>query len=277
MPTKIPWTDETWNPVVGCIKVSAGCKFCYAEKMAVRQAYMGNQKYQRVVESDEDDRSGENVVNAPKVSFYGWNGLVFCDESVLAKPLHWRKPRRIFVCSMGDLFHESVPFDFILRVWQIIAKCPQHTFQILTKRPKRVKDFIYQAFGVNYEDFMSPSLWLGVTAENQKCADERIPILLQIPAAVRFVSIEPMLEGMNLFNNGTTYDIYLKNRIDWVIIGCESGSNRRPCKLEWVRDLVAQCKEAGVAVFVKQLNINGKVVKDIKQFPKKLQIREYPK
>ena len=195
MGTKIRWTDETWNPVVGCTKVSEGCQNCYAEKMAFRLANMKKCKYREVVygyDPKYDKKAGK------------WNGKTYCDESALDKPLHWKKPRRIFVCSMGDLFHESVPFEFIGKVMSVAAKHigrthhlpKQSVFQFLTKRPERMLEFSKWASpnGTPFPD----NFWLGVTAENQKEADKRIPILLQIPAAKRFVSVEPLLSKINI-------------------------------------------------------------------------------
>lgn len=318
MPTKIGWTNETWNPVVGCSKVSPGCDNCYAERMALRLGFMGHGKYQAVINNPD------NVIGGKAGK---WTGKTFCDEKALEKPLHWKKPRMIFVCSMGDLFHGSVPFEFVDKVMAVIALCPQHTFQILTKRPERMAEYLTEtrrnipiyneAAVITKGDWeMMPldmaqtrssggqwwplsNLWLGVTAENQEMADKRIPTLLQIQVAVRFVSIEPILEkvGLNYIKIGTLTTLDAldgwerdvspklgviasrknKNHIDWVIVGCESGPGRRECKTEWARDIVDQCKAADVPVFVKQLNIGGKVVKDIDQFPDYLQIREFPK
>ena len=271
--SKILWTDATWQPVVGCSKVSEGCKNCYAERMALRLACMEFKKF------------GENMTIAQRkytgvTDLIGkWNGEIFCDESVLDKPLHWRNPRRIFVCSMGDLFHEAVPFEFTLKVFKIINNCKKHTFQILTKRPKRAYDFYRQIYQI---DNLS-NLWLGVSVENQKRADERIPLLLQIPAAVRFVSIEPMLEEIDLTGFKPWYGTFEENQRDkglhWVIIGCESINGRlgRECKLEWIESIVDQCKAANIPVLVKQTPLNGKLVRDIKLFPKALQFQEYPK
>lgn len=165
--SKIEWTDKTWNPVTGCTKVSPGCKNCYAATMAKRLQAMEKPKYK--------------------------NGFaVTCHPESLGEPLKWRKPCKIFVCSMGDLFHEDVPFRFIDDVFYAIQACPNHTFQILTKRAERMFEY-FKEFGPSL-----PNVWLGVTAENQEQADKRIPLLLQTPAAVRFVSIEPMLGGVKL-------------------------------------------------------------------------------
>lgn len=283
MATKIPWTDETWNPAIGCTKVSAGCQNCYAEKMMYRQVCMGAARHLKDPDSNEDAWIAySDVMNEDT---HGWNGAVSLRYSQLDKPLHWRKPRMIFVCSMGDLFHEAVPFEFIDEVVQVILACYQHTFQIPTKRPEMVLkyvEYMRQRLSKLYrrgEDWQWPSnVWLGVTCENQKAADERIPILLQIPAAVRFVSVEPMLEKVNVASWGWRNTIEgLQPRIDWVIVGCESGSKRRECKIGWVRDLVNQCKDANVPVFVKQLSIKGNVSHDMSEWPEDLRIREYPK
>jgi len=303
--SKIEWTEATWNPVVGCTKVSAGCANCYAEKMAYRLACMGQEKYQVVISVDGGL----------------WNHKIFCDEATLDKPRHWRKPRRIFVCSMGDLFHPDVPESFIAKVFNVIRERdygngghPGHTFQILTKRPERAAEllprlrfdpagegkvfFANRAIGLSLT-YLLKNLWLGVTCENQATADKRIPQLLQIPAAVRFVSVEPMLGPVDLEyvkdytkpNRFCKYErIYAllgersvlghritEEKLDWVIIGCETGPGRRPCKLEWVRDLIKRCDAAKVPVFIKALLINGKVCKNIEQWPPDLQRREYPR
>ena len=284
MPTKIEWTQETWNPVTGCTPVSEGCDHCYAARMSKRLQAMGKAKY----------RNGFKVTTHP--------------ES-LAEPLRWRKPRMVFACSMSDLFHEAVPFDFIAAVYGVAAACPQHTIQILTKRLGRAAEF-YEwldarasggsqiarcwAYAIRYEvpDFdvwpgsrqwPLPNVWLGVTAENQQRADERIPILLQIPAAVRFVSIEPMLGAMQLdgwfehFTHERSNTLHSKSGVgpweypwlDWVICGGESGPGARPMKPDWARSLRDQCKSAGVPFFMKQMAKKAPI-------PDDLMIREMP-
>ena len=178
--TNIEWTGHTWNPLSGCTKVSDGCKNCYAEKMANRLQAMGAKGYE--------------------------NGFaVTLHPDKLDEPLRRKKPTIYFVCSMGDLFHEDVPFEFIRRVWIIMIEARQHTFQVLTKRPERMFEFlsthapVRAMTGETYgKDFLPKNIWLGVTAENQEQADKRIPILIDTPAAVRFVSIEPMLGEINL-------------------------------------------------------------------------------
>jgi protein gp37 len=250
--SKIAWTDHTWNPIVGCSKVSPGCANCYAEKMAWRLQVMGQVKYQEVVDEK------------------GWTGSVaFCPKE-LEKPLHWKKTKRIFVCSMSDFFHPRNTADNMVRVMNVVRKCPKHTFQILTKRPE-----------VAFENSITldwfKNVWLGVTAENQEWADKRIPILLKIPAAVRFVSLEPLLGPVDLDKNISQHCLIKPSAaLDWFIVGCESGPKRRPCKLEWVRSVVNKCQSAGTPCFVKQIEIDGKVVHDIEKFPPDLQVQEYP-
>lgn len=315
--SKIEWTDTTWNPVVGCTKVSEGCQNCYAERMAGRQAAMECAKIKDFAQLTKRQRRYVDVVTMmhdpreEKTYFKGWNGKTFCDESALDKPLHWKNPRKIFVCSMGDLFHPSVPFAFIDRVMNVVWDCNEHIFQVLTKRPERMLAYFKtHNLGLDTIPFPLDNLWLGVTAENQAMADRRIPILLQIPAAVRFVSVEPMLGPVDFreFEEkqwrcdgcGELYSHFQDltcnhcgyaerqadyvNPLDWVIIGCESGPNARYCKNENVRNLIEQCKAAGTPVFVKQVHSTPSYtkksvfmpIKDITKFPKELQIREYP-
>ena len=210
--TKIEWAEKVWNPVTGCSKISPGCENCYAERMAFR--LRGRCGY--------PDGEPFRVTLRPQR---------------LEEPMRWRKSSMVFVCSMGDLFHDDVPDDFIHRVFATIGQCPQHTFIILTKRPKRMKAFIE-----DYYAYESPTnVWLGVTTENQEMADRRIPILLQIPAVVRFVSVEPMLGPVDLARGC--------EKIDWVICGGETGPNARPMHPDWVRSLRDQCQSAGVPFF----------------------------
>lgn len=222
--SSIEWTDATWNPVTGCTKISAGCENCYAATMHQRLQGMGSAKYQ-----------------------HDW-GTVICHPEALSK-VPGGKGKRVFVCSMSDLFHKDVPSDFISDVLNVIVNNPQHTFQILTKRAERLKDFKYPA-----------NTWVGVTVENQEMANKRIPHLLQVDAPVRFMSIEPMLGpivGLPFwFNN---HDKMID--IDWVICGGESGPNARPMHPDWARSLRDQCATAGVPFFLKQMAIDGKMVK----------------
>ncbi len=243
MSTKIEWTDETWNPVTGCTKVSRGCAHCYAERMARRLA----------------GRFG--YPEAPN------HFDVTLQPDRLEEPLHWRKPRRVFVCSMSDLFHDDVPKDFIWRVIEMGWRAKQHIFQILTKRPERMLDVLTHSMW--WVNDTPQNIWLGVSAENQKAADERIPLLLQCPAAVRLVSIEPMLERIDLRhiqksnlveidaltgNHGVKRPLSGKSnaKLDWVIVGGESGPGARPMHPDWVRDIRDQCNDWGVSFFLKQ-------------------------
>lgn len=209
--TKIEWTERTWNPSVGCTKISAGCKHCYAETMARRLKAMGV----------EDYRDGFALKMLPHR---------------LDEPLHRKKPTMYFVNSMSDLFHEKVTFEFIDRVIDIIRQTPQHTYQILTKRPARMRDFFSNRP-------VPDNAWLGVSVENRRHGLPRIPELQAIKAAVRFLSVEPLLEGLGTLN---------LDGIDWVIVGGESGHGARPMKKAWALSVRNQCLEANVAFFFKQ-------------------------
>ncbi len=276
MASKILWTDQTWNPIIGCSKVSPGCANCYAERMALRQAHMEYARLEKHLNQDLDAKDGiMKYVGVVDISKKAWNGKTVFVESALTKPLHWRKPRMIFVCSMSDLFHESVPFEWIDKVFAIMALCPQHTFQILTKRPERMFEYLDDVktrinipaaasagagVRVDLNRFWTAAgwpiknIWLGCTAENQAMADKRIPVLLQCPAAKRFVSVEPMLGKVDLaytcFNGADSFGTM--PGLDWVICGGESGPGARPMHPDWVRSLRDQCKEAGVPFMFKQ-------------------------
>ena len=269
MATKISWCDETINPIVGCSKISAGCNNCYAENMARRLAAMGNPYYQGVV------LSGEGCS-----SFKGWNGTTIFVESQLEKPYKWHKSRTVFVSSMGDLFHESVWRCWIDDVMRMVANNSQHTFIFLTKRPERMKKYFdlcdrelveqltafYQlSHGTDPHNLAAnwplPNLVLGVTVENQQTANDRIPILLQIPAAKRFISMEPMLEEIDLDRGGFSFLRNLKSpqgkkypALDGVILGGESGNKGRRLEPLWVMKVRDQCAGAGVPFMFKQWN-----------------------
>lgn len=236
--SKIEWTEKTWNVVTGCTKISEGCKHCYAERMSKRLA----------------GRCGYDKDEPFKVTLH---------PDKLDEPLRWKKPSKIFVCSMGDLFHEDVDDGFLCRIFDVMAVSEHHTFLILTKRPNRMREFFTRCVHGNFQN-----LWLGVTAENQQMADERIPILLQIPAAKRFVSVEPMLRPVDLLNLKYDNDIldtlageYLStdgsesyvpwDKLDWVICGGETGPGARPMHPDWVRSLRDQCQQAGTPFFFK--------------------------
>jgi protein gp37 len=212
--TNISWTDVVWNPVTGCTPVSSGCAHCYARLVAER--FWGDRKF-----SD-----------------------VRCHPERLDAPLHWRKPRRVFVNSMSDLFHEKVPDDFIVAVFDAMDKCPQHTFQILTKRPARMRNMCGRPPDADMQWYDYKNKWLGVSVENQQEV-HRMGILRELSAAVRFVSFEPLLGPINL-------DMSTWKWLDWVIVGAESGPGRRPMQIEWLTSIIDQCRAAKVPVWVKQ-------------------------
>jgi protein gp37 len=327
--TAIQWTDETWNPTRGCSVVSPGCVNCYAMKQAHRFSAKGK-PYNGLT---KQTKAGPQ-----------WTGTVLLDEPTLLKPLSWKRPRRVFVNSMSDLFHDALPDDYIDSVFAVMALCPQHTFQVLTKRPARMRAYLAagqfrdvhvaaaakalhtmpQPFALPDERIFDarrvargepwlihawplPNVWLGVSVENQQYADERIPLLLQTPAAVRFISAEPLLGPVNLGaylegyeDHGTPFSgartvggcIGWTPPLDWVIVGGESGPGARPFDIAWPRLILQQCQAAGVACFVKQLGANpvasgiGPVAKmagwtdrkggDPAEWPADLRVREWP-
>jgi protein gp37 len=237
--TTIEWATKVWNPVTGCNKVSQGCKNCYAETVANR--FWGNRKFTDVM-------MHEDRLHLPK----------------------WKKPQRVFVNSMSDLFHESVSFEFIDMVWMAMFENQKHTFMILTKRPERMKQYFdfriaraKEKYGKFCVDTPLTNVWLGVSVENQETANERIPLLLQVPAAVRWLSCEPLLGKVDLENlivgndnHPMKYDCSRPSfsfpKIDWVVVGGESGTKARPMHPDWARSLRDQCKAADVPFFFKQ-------------------------
>jgi len=309
--TSIEWATDVWNPVAGCDLVSPGCTNCYAMRMAARLEAMGQAKYAGLTEK----------VNGNAV----WTGRINLDHASLAAPLSWKKPRRVFVNSMSDLFHEGVPFDYVDQVFAVMSLCPQHTFQVLTKRPGRMEEYFsgrtwgdviaavrdpdarepwVRQFTAHYalddvfagtregatgyfdpplagprmpQQWPLPNVWLGVSVEDQKRADERIPVLLDCPAIVRFLSVEPLLGPVDLKLNaywnplGRNSSLHLnsvthrRDGIGWVIVGGESGPGARPFHPEWALSLVDQCHTFGprrqVACFVKQLGSNVVIAK----------------
>lgn len=250
MSTSIEWTDETWNPVTGCTKVSAGCKHCYAEAVFPR-AYKAD-----TVPLRRADGSPSGVFRGRRFTD------VVTHPERLSQPLRWRRPRRVFVNSMSDLFHEDVPRTFIDAVWSTMAEARHHIFQILTKRPARMLEFMRDRKNKGWKaDWRN--IWLGVSVEDQESANERIPLLLQTPAAVRFVSYEPALGPVDFVRGGWSFLEPLRpppgnktgwdRGLDWIIVGGESGPKARPFDVAWARSVIEQCKAAGVPVFVKQL------------------------
>lgn len=265
--TGISWTDATWNPVTGCTRISEGCRNCYAESLAAT----------RLKESPRYKGLAVVTPSGPR-----WTGKINLHPEMLLQPMRWRKPRRIFVNSMSDLFHEDVPDSFVDEIVATMAITPWHTYQVLTKRADRMRSYfsnipsdpyntryqkIFDAANVQMGKQMQwplPNVWLGVSVEDQKNAEIRIPSLLETPAAVRFISAEPLLEPLDLTNlcvyGGQRLHalskIYTSPSLDWIIVGGESGPHARPFKLEWARNLRDQCRGSGVPFFAKQLGSN---------------------
>ena len=219
----IEWTDATWNPVTGCAMVSPGCTNCYAMRMAARLQSMGHPLY-----ADVTRKSGGRPV---------WTGKVHLSEAALRAPLKWRKPRKIFVNSMSDLFQDAVPAEFVARVWAIMQMSPWHVYQILTKRPDNMLRVLTD-LGLQ----PLPQVWLGTSVESADYVD-RIEILRRVPAAIRFVSFEPLL--------GPAGTVDLAG-IDWAIAGGESGPSARPVERLWLEQIERQCRISGTAFFFKQ-------------------------
>lgn len=290
--THIEWTDATWNVVTGCAIVSPGCTNCYAMKLAGTRL------------RDHPSRKGLTIDSKAGPV---WNGQVRFNADWLTQPLRWTKPRKIFVCAHGDLFHEGVTDDQLDQIFAVMALAPQHVFQVLTKRPERMRDYlskrtltdwaeavqpgslpfsradVKRAFGLTEKfsyDPATPSLpllnvWLGVSVEDQARASERIPVLLETPAAVRWLSAEPLIGPVDLLNietipprvaylnalsgrrmtceaGGPYEEIPALSQLDWVVVGGESGAGSRPMHPDWARDLRDQCADAGVAFLFKQ-------------------------
>jgi protein gp37 len=325
--TGISWTDATWNPIRGCSRVSEGCRNCYAERMAARfsgpgQPYEGLVKivtrtHERATLMKTSAQFSSTTTKEPR-----WSGVVRLVPEHLGDPLRWKKPRRIFVNSMSDMFHENLTNEQIAAVFGVMAAAPQHTFQVLTKRARRMREWfewfreewradelngdridrlatwaadelgdgsegdqerwfervrgmIQDAHGFQRDvPWPLQNVWIGVSVENQAAADERIPELLATPAAVRFLSCEPLIGPVDLrrrLGQRTTCKEHgedvrvdedgccatcgldaLWYGVDWVIAGCESGPGARPCDVAWLRHLRDQCAGAGVPLFLKQ-------------------------
>lgn len=276
--SRIEWTEATWNPIRGCSKVSSGCTHCYAETMASRF-------------------SGPGLPYEGLTTDGRWNGTARLVPERMDDPMRWKRPRRIFVNSMSDLFHESLAFEDIAAIFGVMAVCPQHTFQVLTKRVERMGEFFSWLKGKGYTpnpfdkarvtermtvlmakfDFVNhdqrfgpwplPNVWIGASVENQDSADLRVPLLLEIPAAVRWLSCEPLLgpvdlgaEYLALRRDGRypfpmledRYRTKLVDLLDWVVVGGESGAHARPMNPEWALDLRDQSAAAGVPFLFKQ-------------------------
>lgn len=263
--TSIEWTDYNWNFLRGCSRVSEGCRNCYAEGVAARFSGPG-MPY---------DGLAKFVDHKPR-----WTGEISFHENILQQPIKWQKPRKIFVNSMSDLFHENVSDEILDKAFDVMMLANHHIYQILTKRPQRMLDYLSNR---SFKRPFNNHIWLGVSVEDQKTADERIPLLLQTPAAIRWISAEPLLGPIDLrFPGGIRTDavrypdryesmsdeerdawakrqaraIYIARtgmQLDWVVVGGESGPAARPCDVGWITSIVEQCKAANVPVFVKQL------------------------
>ena len=257
--TAIEWTDATWNPVTGCSKVSPGCAHCYAETLSLR---WGRSAYPWI-----EAHAAQNVVLHPER---------------LDHPRRWRKASRVFVNSMSDLFHEQIPDEYVFRVLETIADCPQHIFQVLTKRPERMRELVQSYMAREGLDSPLPNLWLGVSVENQRWARTRIPVLLEVAAAVRFLSCEPLLgavdlrdwvdfapsgrppaaSGSRIEETRVAHDASVtrsksdglarREILHWIIVGGQSGPKHRPIDMNWVRAIRDQCQAARVAFFFEQ-------------------------
>lgn len=240
--SKIPWTEKTWNPITGCTPISDGCKNCYAVKMAKRLQTMGLAKY----------KEGFNVKIHKKEDFQ--------------KPIKWKKPCMIFVCSMGDIFHNEVEDEAILMTYRIMQFTGRHTYQVLTKRPERgYRDFLHQHGLTGWP----PNVWLGVTVENNKTKDRLYPLVDLPKTQVHFVSHEPLLERIK--------PSQAMSEVDWAIIGGESGPGAREMKREWAEELVEFYQAHDIPVFFKQFSRQeGKHYREFASFPDKLKVREYP-
>src|SRR6185437_9911896 len=227
--TQIEWTDATWNPVAGCSVISAGCTNCYAMQMARRLEAMGTAKYKGLTR-----RSGNRTV---------WKGIVREDWSALDIPTQWKKPRKIFVNSMSDLFHEGVSDDFIRKVWDVMEATPHHNYQILTKRPDRMAHLVGTKLQAGLKN-----VWLGTSIESSDVA-HRVKDLKSVRAAVRFISFEPLIGSVGKIN---------LSKIDWAIVGGESGVGARPIREEWIDEIYDLCTRYGTAFFFKQWGAWGK-------------------
>lgn len=285
--SKIEWTDATWNVVIGCDKVSPGCDHCYAVRTAHRMQANPNPVISAAYAGTEADGD--------------WTGRVNLVENRLDLPLKWRRPRRIFVNAQSDLFHDQVPDEFIARVWAVMASAPRHTFQVLTKRHGRMRsllssphfvelfdrewcripdwaprwpdpDFIPAGHTYHLGDGPLSNVWLGVSVEDQKRADLRVPALLDTPAAVRWLSCEPLLGPVDLDTQPWRPIGSDLPRLDWIVAGGESGPGSRPMHPDWARSLRDQCDVAGVPFLFKQWGSHrpsavGSIVRGGVRFP----------
>lgn len=259
--TKIEYVDKTWNPVTGCTPVSDGCRNCWASRLVKRFPHLHGER------APWGTSPHREPILFSEIRFH---------PSRLDMPLRWKKPRRVLVCSMGDLFHEDVKRDWIDAVWSTIAEARQHTFMILTKRPERMQSYLSK------KPTLGSHVWLGTSIENNEVAYPRMSALFQTLATNRYISVEPMLGPVDVVSAAGMAALDMDRLGEdlgphWVICGCESGPGRRPCNIEWVRSLVQQCEVAGVPAFVKQVSINGRVSRVPMEWPEDIRIREWPK
>lgn len=258
--TLIEWTDATWNVINGCSVVSPGCTNCYAMRLAGTRL------------KNHPTRVG---LTQPSAGGPVWNGQVRLNEKILRAPLSWRSPRRIFVCAHGDLFHEAVPDEWIWQVFQIIGACPRHQFQILTKRPERMRAWLDDCFSPRIKNVS-----FGVSAEDQTRLVERASALENMAiGGARWLSLEPLLGPVDLVKLKQT----VRQSIDWIVVGGESGPGARPCDPEWIYRIVWQTAHFNIPVFVKQLgkNVPGLNLKhpkggDPAEWPSELNVRQWP-
>jgi protein gp37 len=288
--TGIAWTDATWNPVTGCQKISAGCRDCYAKRLH-------NQRHKALL-------AGKSMPSQYATPFE----TVICHEDRLSTPLRWQKGRKIFLNSMSDVFHKDIPYDFKVKMFAVMGLASHHRFQLLTKRAEgmyetmtrgtfaedvlnqmnlwlddknffgRLRKRSYLSLPVRFDSSNWPlkNVWLGVSAETQEAANERVPFLLRTPAVVRWLSVEPMLEAINIYDHLKPVEASLPS-IDWIVVGGESGKTARTMSLEWVRSLKRQCENVDIAFFMKQLSQHDypKTYSDYNSFAQDLQVREF--
>jgi protein gp37 len=321
--TSIEWTDYNWNFLRGCSRVSEGCRNCYAEKIAARFSGEGQPYYglaQIIRTSGVDVQDGR--ISTSHATHSRWTGEISFHEDILLQPLRWTKPRKVFVNSMSDLFHEKVSDEMLDKAFAVMALTPQHTYQILTKRPERMMRYFGGIHDVllerwwdaaplrsrltdAFDELPLPNVWLGVSVEDQKTFEERWPLLASVPAAVRWLSCEPLLGPIDFFYYGGDWGDPISFSqlrgtdatdpdipgVDWIVVGGESGSDARPCQIEWLSEIVNQCYVADVPVFVKQLGarprqtgadsiyyrIEDRKGGNIDEFPDGLKIREFPR
>ena len=257
--TSIEWATHVWNPLAGCTRVSEGCDHCYAAAMSLRLEAMALKD----IEFGIDPGGKAKYIGIATRNGKGtpvFNGKINFDKAALDEPFRWKRPRKVFVNSMSDLFHKDVPDGFIDAVFDVMSRTPQHTYQVLTKRPERMAAYV----GSSWSMSLYPNIWLGTSVENQEQADARIPHLMKLKSSVRFLSMEPLLGPVDIgpYVNKFRWLVNEDNGqimrpLDWVIVGGESGREARPMHPDWVRAIRDQCAAAGVPFFFKQFGAWG--------------------